>query len=183
MNADRLSDPLVKFTMINSGTVEFESFVALMACFEGLKHQLPLPIPVETMNGMATCALVESVQVHHEVDDHDWHPDVVYIHVETNLTRLDSDMIHFDVKPGEHPGSMWVRYNTRRVRMHNAFFAKEIYFIMFSDIVRSARIKRHKQTLALLMGTHRKNAPCAVQRFARHELSERQLFSLIKTFL
>lgn len=181
-------DPLGNVVMINTGTVEFKNFMALRACVTGLKCHMPLMITIETNLRMETPAFAMNVWVNHEINAHT-KEDFVSVKVETELGEFDSWGIQYDTSAEElrgedTDGRYWMFCNAVHVRMRNVFREfQTTYSIRFSDLVDAARKKRYKQALALLMGTHARNAPCAVKRFAQHELSERQLFLVIKTFL
>lgn len=187
MSADLLDDPLTKYTMVNTATVEFENFLALRAFLAGLKRQLPLVIPVETMFGMSTRAIVNDIQVHHIVDTDDdlEEIDIMQVQVDTSFDNFHSGGIDADTKneDQEKPDRSWMFSDAVRVRMRNRFFADDIHYIVFSDIMDEARARRRNQVTALLMGGHAKNRQCAAKRFVKHELFERQLLCVIKTFV
>lgn len=194
-------DPLALFTVgrecaltdwgeIKADDVRFSHIQDLFQCIGALHASTPIAVVSTHRDGGFFEAIVHDVSFRRTEYTPSFCTEIMYeVMVYTDLDVFHSYWLDRELQHCAHHGKQ-SRFNpfslndcTTPIRMRNRLYGEIPCYIAFSELVDAARKKRRDKLATLLMGTRAKKTSCSVQRFARHELAERQLFSLVKTFL
>lgn len=181
---------------LHQGYVKFDNWDCVTSCVAAIQSNMPLTIgvtPVDMLLGRAFPSYATLVSIRYQLTRHTpircagimWEICVQASNsVEFSSEWIDRDLTQrslHDKVPKHNPSLLFNLDKPLFVR--NCFNSVYPCTMLFSDLAAAARKKRRDKLAALLVGTRAKNAPCAVKRFVQHQLSERQLFLVIKTFL
>lgn len=175
---------------VKTNDVRFNHIQDLFQCIETLLVSMPLAVVATDYGGRTTEAVAHGVSFRRTDVTPPFCTEISYevaIYTDIDVFRslwLDRELRQC-TRHGKrsHVNLFSLDDCTTPIRMRNRFHGETPCYIVFSELAAAARKKRSDKLAALLMGTRVQNAPCAVKRFAQHELSERQLFLVIKTFL